>query len=260
MNWRLVVLLVSGTALMASAAMASSVPIATPACPPVDGWMSAGTFGPIDQGLGIEYQCLYSVPGQAEQLTLDLIWIKPSARDVDVDFSQCGKAPYGGSYYEFIFSGTALAREEYEVTGGPNDAGIFQADRARIEAAALTLLHATAVLAKPCTRTVTPPPSRGARPTVAAQPAAGNAGAVVSFNFTVAGSSGKVRIVLTIYSGTNNSSILFRKDYGNTSVSPTPRALHVGIRANNPGTNRWCVTAINARGKATTACNTLVVH
>jgi hypothetical protein len=253
------VLLVSGAAFLVSVALANSAPIPAPACPPVDGWTPAGTFGPIDQGLGVEYQCLYSVSGQAEQATLDVAWTKPSARDVDVDFSQCGKASFGGSYYEFLFSGTALARVEYEVTGGANDAAIFQADRARLATSALALLHSTSALAKPCAKTVTPPPAGGAPPKVTAQPASGTAGAVVFFNFTVAGSAGKVRIVLTIYGGASNSTVLFRKGYGTTSVSLTRRHLRVGIRANNAGTDRWCVTATNSRGKSMTACSSLVV-
>ena len=256
---RLVALVVVGGALIAGAALASGAPLPTPACPPVDGWTPAGTFGPIDQGLGVEYQCQYSVAGQAEQLTLDVSWTKPSARNVDVNFSQCGKAPYGGTYYEFLFSGTALARAEYDVTGGPNDAAIFQADRARIEPAALTLLHATAKLAKPCAHSGMPPPSSASPPRVAASPATGRHGAVVALNFTVAGAPGTVRIVLTIYGGANATTVLFRKDYGTTSVTATARQLHVGIRANRAGASRWCVTATNARGRSATACNSLVV-
>jgi len=135
----------------------ATTPLPRPACPPVDGWDSAGTFGPLDQGLGILFECNYSVAGQAEQLTLGVIWIKPSARDVDVDYSQCGRAPSGSGSDFFIYSGKALTRVEYVVSGGPNDVGVLQADRARIEVAATALLNASAALAKSCTKSTTPP-------------------------------------------------------------------------------------------------------
>ncbi len=254
-----IVLLVVSAILVVAATAAANAPLATPPCPQVEGWNSAGTFGPIDQGLGILFDCNYAIPGQAEQLTLDVVWIKPSARSVDVDYSQCGRASSGGSYYRIIYSGTALAREDYEVTGGPNNASVFQANQTRIQAAAITLLKATSVLAKPCTKTTTPPPGT-ARPTVRVQPAAGSAGTVVSFNFTVSARKGKVGIVLTIYGGTNNATVLLSKDYGKASVTPSGRALHAGIRANNRGTYLWCITATNAAGHAATACSSLVVR
>jgi hypothetical protein len=255
-----IILLVISAVLVVAATASASVPLVTPPCPQVEGWNSAGTFGPVDQGLGILFDCNYARPGQAEQLTLDVVWIKPSARDVDVDYSQCGKASYGGSYYQFIYSGTALVRVEYLVTGGPNNAGVFQADQARIAVAAIALLKATGTLAKPCTKTTAPPPTNTARPTVRVQPAVGSAGTVISFNFTVAAREGKAGIVLTIYGGTNNATVLLRKDYGRRSVSASGRALHAGIRANNRGAYLWCVTATNAAGHAATACSSLVVH
>jgi hypothetical protein len=92
------------------------------------------------------------------------------------------------------------------------------------------------------------------------QPAVGSAGTVISFNFTVAAREGKAGIVLTIYGGTNNATVLLRKDYGRRSVSASGRALHAGIRANNRGAYLWCVTATNAAGHAATACSSLVVH
>lgn len=261
MRGRVVLLLTSAILVAVAVATATaSAPLTTPPCPQVEGWNSAGTFGPIDQGLGILFDCRYARPGQAEQLTLDAVWIKPSARDVDVDYSQCGKTSFGGSYYRFIYSGQALARVEYAVGGGANNAGVLQADRARIEVAANTLLTATAMLAKPCAKTTTPPPASTARPTVRVQPAVGRAGTVVSFNFTIASSRGVVRIVLTIYGGASNSSVLLRKDYGKQSVAPSGHLLRAGIRANNRGTYLWCITATNAAGHAATACSSLVVR
>jgi len=135
----------------------------TPACPRVDGWNAAGTFGPLDQGLGILFECDYAVPGQVEQLTLGVIWIKPSARDVDVDYSQCGRAPSGSGSDFFIYSGKALTRVEYVVSSGPNDIAVLQADRARIEAGAIALLNASVALAKPCTKSTTHPPTSTAQ-------------------------------------------------------------------------------------------------
>lgn len=255
-----IVLVAIGAMLVAAASSPAKVPVMTPPCPQVEGWTVAGTFGPIDQGLGIQFQCNYALGGRAEQLTLDVLWTKPSARSVDVDYSQCGKASTGGPANRFIYSGKALAREEYVVSGGSNNAGVFQADRARIEVAAATLLNATAALAKPCARTTTPPPSGTARPTVQLQPARGRAGTVLVFSFTVGGHAGRVRIVLTIYSGANNATVLLRKDYGTATVSRPGRGFGVRIRANARATDLWCITATDAAGRAATACNSLIVR
>ena len=156
-------MLILGVILVGAAGASGATPVARPACPAVDGWNPAGTFGPLDQGLGILFDCNYAVAGQAEQLTLDVIWIKPSTRSVDVDYSQCGKAPTGAPPQVFVYSGKALVRVEYVVSGGSNNVGVFQADRARIELAATTLLNTTAALAKPCAKPTTPSTSTGRR-------------------------------------------------------------------------------------------------
>lgn len=255
-----IVLVVVGAMLGAAAPSIAKAPLVTPRCPQVAGWTPAGTFGPIDQGLGVQFQCNYAVAGQAEQLTLDVLWTKPSTRNVDVDYSQCGKASTGGPVDRFIYSGRALAREEYVVSGGSNNAGVFQADRTRIEVAAVTLLNATAALAKPCAGTTTPPPSSTARPTVQLQPARGTAGTVLSFSFTVGGPAGRVRIVLTIYGGANSATVLLRKDYGKAIVSRPGRGFSVRIRANGRARDLWCITATDVAGRAATACSSLIVR
>jgi hypothetical protein len=255
-----IVLLGIGAMLVAAASSTAKAPLVTPPCPHVEGWTPAGTFGPIDQGLGIQFQCNYAVAGQAEQLTLDVLWTKPSSRNVGVDYSQCGKASTGGPAERFIYSGKAVAREEYVVSGGPHNAGVFQADRTRIEVAALMLLNATAALAKPCARTTTPAPSSTARPTVQVEPARGRAGTVLLFSFTVGGPAGRVRIVLTIYRGANNATVLLRKDYGKATVSRPGQGFSVRIRANARATDLWCITATDAAGRTARGCSSFIVR
>src|ERR1700730_8204782 len=217
-----------GAAMLAGAsvvppAVAASGPLPRPACPQVEGWNPAGTFGPIDQGLGYDFQCMYAIPGQAEQLTLDTSWVKPTARDVDVDYSKCGRAPTSNSYQGFIYGGRALARVIYEVTSGFNNGAVFAGDRARIEVSAQGLLKSTEALAKSCTkRPAVPPASRTVpRPTVAVHPAVGTAASDIPFRFTIA-SKDRVGIVLTIYDGTNQSSVVLRHNFGEKRVNEPP--------------------------------------
>jgi hypothetical protein len=248
------VLLVGSGGVAATAA----TPLTTPPCPQVEGWTFGRTFGPIDQGLGVQFSCNYSIPGFAEQLTLDVIWIKPQARDVDVDYTQCGRASQSAPNYRFIYSGSNLAREQYIVNGGTtaSNAARFQADRERIERAALTFFAATEKLAKSCAKTSTPRMKDTIRPTVRTERASGVAGAVVTFPFSVSDNSGKVRVMLTIYRAPNKAKLLFRKDYGFAKSGRNS----VTIRVRNAATNLWCITATDAASNATTACNSLVVR
>jgi hypothetical protein len=239
-------------------AVSGSTVVPVPPCPPAQGWISAGTFGPIDNGNGIEFQCLYSLPGQPNQLTLDLHWNKPTARDVDLDYSQCGRATSGGSYYTEIWSKTHFVSEQYTVSAGYNDADVFKADQQVIQQAALTLLAATEKLAKPCTKTPTPVRDTS-RPTVALRPAKGRAGTNIAFRFTVRDDSGHANILLTIYKAANNRTVLMRKNYGTAVAARSGSAYTAKIHARNRGTNVWCITATDAAGNKTTACATLVI-
>src|SRR5688500_7803808 len=85
------------TALAALAALtAASVALAalptTPPCPQVEGWSFTRPLGPIDTGGGVDYGCEYTQSGQAELLTLNVVWLEPPVRDTDADYSQCTRA------------------------------------------------------------------------------------------------------------------------------------------------------------------------
>ena len=236
----------------------AAAPPATPPCPQVEGWTFDRTFGPLDQGLGYQFSCNYVIPGVAEQLSLDVIWIKPSARDVDMDYTQCGRASQGEPYYRMIFSKSHFAREVHTVSGGSvaANAARFQAERERIEKAALVFLAATETLAKSCTKTAPTPPKDTVRPRVSAQRASGVAGRAITFPFSFSDSSGKARIVVTIYRAPNKAKVLFRKDYG---IAKSGRYTF-RIRVQTAATNLWCVKATDASGNAATACSALVVR
>lgn len=236
----------------------AATPIATPPCPQVEGWSFDRTFGPLDQGLGVQFSCGYAIPGFAERLELDVIWIKPTARDVDVDYTQCGRASFGESYYRFIYSGSNFARVEYIVNAGTvaSNAARFQADRERIERAARVFLAASEKLAKSCAKTPPPVAKDTVRPTVRVQRASGVAGTPVVFPFSVADNSGRARVVLTIYGAQNKAKVVFRKDYG---IAKTGRYT-VKIRVQSPATSLWCIKATDAAGNAATACSALVVR
>jgi hypothetical protein len=278
--------------LLAPAALAQ-VP-ATPPCPQVQGWTPAGTFGPIDNGNAVEFQCIYDYPGYVDQLTLDVNWYKPTARDVDVDYTECGRAASGGAYYTDIYGGTNIVHEEYGVSGGATYAeisAIFQAELQHIQAAAQVFMQATETLAKSCTPSSTsngssssgsssggsaPPTNTGSTgsspatapsdttpPTVHLRRASGRAGSRIAFHFLVADDSGQVDVLLTIYRGSGRSTVLMSKDYGTVAADQPGRSYVATIQAHGRGTrgtHRWCITAANAAGNSTTACSSLVVH
>jgi hypothetical protein len=275
--------------LLAPTALAQAP--ATPPCPQVEGWTPAGTFGPIDNGNGVEFRCIYDYPGYVDQLTLDVNWFKPSARDVDVDYTECGRAASGGAYYTDIYGGTNIVHEEYGVSGGATYAeiaAIFQAELQHIQAAAQVFMQATESLAKSCTPSSTssgssssggstptgagspgsspatgPPPSDTTPPTVHVRRASGRAGSRIAFHFLVADDSGQVDVLLTIYRGAGRSTVLMSKDYGTTAADPPGRAYVATIQARGRGTrgtHRWCITATNAAGNSSTACSSLVVR
>ncbi len=254
-------LLVAALGLLV-ASLAGASPPPTPPCPQVEGWTSAGTFGPIDNGNAVQFQCLYSLPGQPNQLTLDMHWYKPSARDVDVDYTECGRVTPGGSYYAFLWSKSHFVEEEYVVSGGTHDsnAAYFKADQERIRKSALTLLAATETLAKSCTKSSS---SGGAkdtqRPTVKVQAVRGSPGSVLVFTFTVADNSPRVDVVLTIYDTRARTKVLFRKDYGKAAATRSGRIYHIRIRVHRAANNYWCLTATDAARNRTTACAPLTV-
>lgn len=236
----------------------AAAPPATPPCPQVEGWTFDRTFGPLDQGLGYDFTCNYVIPGVAEQLSLNVVWIKPSARDVDMDYSQCGRASQVADYYRIDYSKTHFAREMHTVSGGSAaaNAARFRAERERIEKAALVFLVATETLAKSCTKTAPTPPKDTVRPRVSAQRASGVAGRAITFPFSFSDNSGKARIVVTIYRAPNKAKVLFRKDYG---IAKSGRYTF-RIRVQTAATNLWCVKATDASGNAATACSALVVR
>lgn len=256
---------------LAAAAAAPSAPPATPPCPQVEGWNYTGTFGPLDNGNAVEFECEYAYPGQPNQLTLDVYWYKPTARDVDVDYSQCGRASSGGDYYRLIWSRSRFAREEFTVNAGnaESNRAIFKAEQDHIQKAALVLLTATESLAKPCTKTApAPDPARPAapakrdttRPKVRVQPASGQAGTQIALDFTVADDSGRTGILITIYGGANDKTVLMKKNYGTAKAEPSGHDYTAKVLARNRGTSLWCLTATDAAGNAATACSKLVVR
>jgi hypothetical protein len=261
---RLAVILVGAFAALAAPGVAVATLPATPPCPQVEGWSPAGTFGPIDNGNGVEFECLYSLPGMPQQLTLDMHWYKPTARDVDVDYSECGRASSGGAYYTDIYGGTNIVHEEYVVNSGTaaGNAAVFQAEQQHIQQAARVLLTATEALAKSCTPSATPPTPVGdaTPPTVHVEHAHGRAGTNIAFRFTVGDDSGHVNVVLTIFRGRHSRRALLNKNYGTASAQPTGSRYIAWIHSRNPGTYLWCVTATDATGNEATACNRLVVH
>jgi hypothetical protein len=270
---RLLLVLVAA-ALLAPASASADTP-ATPPCPQVEGWVSAGTFGPIDNGNAVEFECNYSLPGYAQQLTLDMHWYKPSARDVDVDWTQCSRASSGGAYYTDVWSGAAFVHEAYVVNAGTaeGNAAVFKAEQDHIAKAAKVLMTATEALAKRCQPTSTPvaptptptpaptaePPADAAPPLVHVQRASGRAGKVIPFNFTIGDASGSLHVVVTITRGASRT-VMMRKDYGTVSVDPAGSGFVAKIRARTRGRYRWCVKATNDAGTATTACSSLVVR
>ncbi len=262
---RIVALVTICLAIVASAAVApAAAPPPTPPCPEVEGWTATAPFGPIDNGNAVQFECNYSLPGRAQQLVLDLHWYKPTARDVDVDYNQCGRATSGGAYYTDIWSKSSFVHEEYVVNSGtaPDNAAVFRAEQERIQKAALTLLAATEKLAKSCT-TSTPSAETHrdtTRPTVRVRPASGHAGATIALRFTVADDSGRVGILLRIYRSRANRTVLLSKSYGTAGAVAPGRSHTARVRAPGRGTHLWCVTATDAAGNRATACGTLVAR
>jgi hypothetical protein len=266
-------LLAVGMLVLAAPAAALADTPATPPCPQVEGWTSAGTFGPIDNGNAVEFQCLYSLPGRPQQLTLDMHWYKPTARDVDVDWNQCGRATTGGDYYTDVWSGAAFVHEGIVVNAGTHEGNVavFQAEQDHITKAAKVLMTATEALAKRCQQTSTTPtptptpatpatpPADTSAPFVRVQRAAGRAGRNIPFNFTVGDDSGQLGVVITITRGASRK-VLMRKDYGTVSVDAAGSGFVARIRASNRGRYRWCVKATDAAGLTATSCSSLVVR
>lgn len=245
-------------AAFAVSAAAAPAPPATPPCPQVEGWSFLRT-SLHDLGASVDYSCFYSQPRRVEELTLNVVWIQPSVPDVHADFTQCGRASQGESYRRLVWSKSHLAREEYSVTGGTlaTNAALFQADRERIERAALVLLGATEKLAKPCAKTAPPPATSDTRrPAVRVHPARGVAKSAITFPFSVADNSGRVRVLLTIYEGRTKGKVLFRRNYGLAKSG----SYSVKVRAQRANTHLWCITATDAAGNAATACSSLVVR
>ena len=240
---------------------AASTPTPVPACPELEGWAHSGQPSTIDSGNHVQFSCAYAQPGRGEQPSYDAFWYKPSARDVDVDYNACGRAPSGGSYYRDIWSKTHFVNVEYRVSGavsGATNVAVFQAERERLDRTALALLAATEKLAKSCTKTA-PRPADKTRPTVRVRPATGRSGGNIAFRFSVGDNSGKVRVLLTIYDTPGKRSVLLRKNYGFATAPPARRSYTATIHAKKVGSHLWCVTATDAGGNTATACTSLVI-
>jgi hypothetical protein len=255
---RRVLVIVAVAAAFGVSAVSGAATPPTPPCPSVEGWTFTGTFGPIDKSISVEFQCGYSLPGQPQQLTLDVDWVKPGTRDVDVDFNQCNRASSGGTYYRDVWSGKAFVRLEYIVNAGTSEgnAAVFAAERERIERSALVFLGATERLAKPCAKQAAPASTDTRRPSVRVAPASGKAGAPVAFDFSVRDNSAAVDVLLTIYDSRSKSKVAFRKDYGKAK----PGRYTVKIRPRAAGVHLWCITATDSAGNAATACSKLVIR
>jgi len=254
---RLIALIAVVGALLGVSATSGAVGPATPPCPDVEGWTFTGAPPPINKPISVEFWCHYMRAGHPETLTLDVDWVKPSARDADVDFRDCKRPSSGGDYYRDVWSGKAFVRLEYSVSGGTveSNRAIFAAERARIERSAFVFLAATEKLAKSCTKQAPPPPRDTRRPTVQVEPASGKAGTAVAFRLKVGDNSGSVVVVLTIYGSTTKDQIAFRKNYGKAK----PDRYTIKIRVNNRGVHLWCITATDKAGNKATACSKLVV-
>jgi hypothetical protein len=257
---RLVAFIAVVVALVGVSTTAGAVGPPTPPCPDVEGWTFTKTFGPIDKPISVQFSCEYGRPRQAEALTLDVDWVKPTARDVDVDFNECKRPSSGGAYYRDVWSGKAFVRLEYIVNAGTaaSNAAVFAAERARIERSALVFLAATEKLAKSCSKqapSTTPPTRDTRRPTVDVEPATGKAGTAVVFGFKVADKSRTVGVVLTIYDSRTKEKVAFRKNYGKAK----PGRYAIKIRPNDRGVHLWCITVTDTAGNKATACSKLVV-
>ncbi len=278
LNMRSAAFLVLALITLSVAPAALATPPPTPPCPQVEGWTPEGTVGPIDNGNAVQFDCEYALPGQPEQLTLELHWYKPTAREVDVDYSECGRASSGGSYYTTIYSGNSLVYEEYIVSSGPeaDNVSVFHAEQQRIQTAAYTLLAATETLAKSCTKNEAPPPTlpptteptpppiappshNMTRPVVHLHPVTGRAGTSFAFRFTVSDPSGYASILLTIYHGSSKTPVLSH-NYGKAKAQPTGDTYAPVILARNRGRYVWCITATDAAGNRSKACNSLAVR
>jgi hypothetical protein len=232
-----------------------------PACPDLEGWAHAGEPGTIDSGNHVQFTCAYAQPGRGEQPSYDAFWYKPSARDVDVNYSDCGRPATGGSYYRDIWSKTHLVNIEYRVSGavsGATNVAVFAAERERLDRTALALLAATEKLAKSCVKTA-PKPVDATRPTVSVRLATGHRGTNVKFAFRVGDNSGKAKIVLTIYGSANRRTVLLRKSYGIAVAPRSGRSYTATIHARSAGTHLWCIAATDAAGNTASACARLVV-
>jgi hypothetical protein len=254
---RLIALISVMGALLGVPTASGAVGPATPPCPDVEGWSFTGSPPPINKPISVEFWCNYMRAGRPETLTLDVDWVKPSARDVDVDYRDCKRPSADGDYYRNVWSGKAFVRLAYSVTGGTveSNRAVFAAERARIERSAFAFLAATETLAKSCTKQ-TPPTARDTRrPTVQVEPASGKVGDAVVFGLKVADNSGTIGVVLTIYEGRTKNQVAFRKNYGKAK----PGRYTIKIRVNNRGAHLWCITATDRAGNKATACSKLVV-
>lgn len=248
-------------ALLGGVSGAAPVLTPVPACPDLEGWAHSGEPLIVDSGNHVQFRCAYAQPGRGEQPSYDAFWFKPSARDVDVNYDDCGRPASEGSYYRDIWSKTHFVNVEYRVSGavsGATNVAVFKAERERLDRTALALLAATEKVAKSCTKTA-PKAMDTTRPTVRVSPARGRRGSKIAFRFSVGDNSGKVRVVLIIYKTASNRTVLLRKYYGVALAPPSRRSYKTVIPTKSAGTHLWCIAATDAGGNTATACTSLVV-
>ena len=241
--------------------VSGAAPTPVPACPELEGWTLSGQPLIVDGGNHVQFRCTYAQPGRGEQPSFDAFWYKPSARDVDVDYNDCGKPASGGSYYRDIWSKSHFVNVEYRVSGAVSaatNAAVFQAERERLDRTALALLSGAEKLAKSCTKTA-PKPADTRRPIVTVHAAKGRSGSNIIFRFSVGDNSGNVRVVLTIYKSPSNRTVLLRKNYGLAKAPASRRSYTATIHAKSAGSHLWCIAATDAAGNTATACSSLVV-
>lgn len=252
---RFVAILAAAVAAVAVPSAMPAAPPATPGCPDLEGWTLAGPPLTIDNGLHLQFRCAFEQPGRAEQASFDAFWTTPAARDADVDFHDCGKAPDGGSYYRDIWSAKAFVQIEYRVEAGTQNSAVFQAERERLDRAALQLMTATEKLAKSCAKQAAPAPTDRTRPSVHVRGVRGPAATTIAFPFTIADDSGRMNVVLTVYDGRAKVRVLVRKKLGWLRSGAHAARLRLASR----GAHVWCVAAADAAANTRTACGAVVI-
>ena len=241
--------------------VSGAAPTPVPACPELEGWTLSGQPLIVDGGNHVQFRCTYAQPGRGEQPSFDAFWYKPSARDVDVDYNDCGKPSSGGSYYRDIWSKSHFVNVEYRVSGAVSaatNAAVFQAERERLDRTALALLSGAEKLAKSCTKTA-PKPADTRRPIVTVHAAKGRSGSNIIFRFSVGDNSGTFVWCSPSTSPPATGPCSFARTTVSAKAPASRRSYTATIHAKSAGSHLWCIAATDAAGNTATACSSLVV-